>query len=63
MNENGEEFGEDRLIQLIQKYSNLDSDKMKGVIVEEVLAWSLAEERQDDMTVIVAKMSELVTNG
>jgi phosphoserine phosphatase RsbU/P len=62
MNESGEEFGEDRLIQLIQKHPDMDAGKLKGVIVEEVLAWSLAEERQDDMTVIVAKMADSIAS-
>jgi phosphoserine phosphatase RsbU/P len=58
LNEYGEEFGENRLIQLIQKHRDYDADKMKGAIVENVLSWTFAEERDDDMTLIVAKMSE-----
>jgi phosphoserine phosphatase RsbU/P len=57
VNEQGEEFGEKRLIELIQKYRGLDADKLKGVIVEQVLAWTAVEERADDMTLVVAKMS------
>jgi serine phosphatase RsbU (regulator of sigma subunit) len=60
LNDSGEEFGEDRLIQLIQKYPAMDANKMKGIIIEEVLSWSSAEERQDDMTIIVAKMAESI---
>ncbi len=58
LNEYGEEFGEGRLIQLIQKYRELDADKMKSAIVEQVLSWTFSEEQDDDMTLIVAKMSE-----
>jgi phosphoserine phosphatase RsbU/P len=58
VNEQGEEFGENRLIELIRKYRNLDADKLKGVIVEQVRSWTAAEEREDDMTLVVAKMSE-----
>jgi sigma-B regulation protein RsbU (phosphoserine phosphatase) len=58
LNEKGEEFGEDRLIQVIQKNSKLDADQMKSEIVKEVLSWTYAEERQDDMTLVVAKMSK-----
>lgn len=57
LNEDGEEFGENRLIQLIQKHSGLSADQMKSVIVDEVLSWTFAEERDDDMTLVVAKMS------
>jgi phosphoserine phosphatase RsbU/P len=59
VNEKGEEFGEDQLIELVRKNRNLDADKLKGVIVEQVLSWTAAEEREDDMTLVVAKMSEL----
>jgi phosphoserine phosphatase RsbU/P len=57
VNDRGEEFGEYRLIELIRKYRNLDADKLKGVIVEQILSWTAAEEREDDMTLVVAKMS------
>jgi phosphoserine phosphatase RsbU/P len=58
LNEYGEEFGEKRLIELIQKNRDCDAAKMKSAIVENVLSWTFAEERDDDMTLVVAKMSE-----
>ena len=56
VNGHGEEFGEDRLIRLVLQHSGLDAEKMKTCIVDEVLSWSSAEERGDDMTLIVAKI-------
>jgi sigma-B regulation protein RsbU (phosphoserine phosphatase) len=58
VNGHGEEFGEDRLIRLVLQHSGLDAEKMKTRIVEEVLSWTSAEERGDDMTLIVAKIPQ-----
>lgn len=55
VNEYGEEFGEKRLIDLVQSKRDLPADKMQNVIVDEVLGWSFEEERDDDMTLIVAR--------
>lgn len=58
VNEYGEEFGEDRLALLIRKNRQLDAEALKQRIVDEVLAWTFAEEREDDMTLIIAKVLE-----
>lgn len=55
INEYGEEYGENRLIQLIQKNRNSSAEEIKQVIVKSVLDWAFAEERDDDMTLIIAK--------
>jgi sigma-B regulation protein RsbU (phosphoserine phosphatase) len=56
INEYGEEFGEQRLIQLVQENRHLSADRIKNTVVESVLSWTFAEERDDDMTLIVAKI-------
>jgi sigma-B regulation protein RsbU (phosphoserine phosphatase) len=56
VNEYGEEFGEHRLIDLVGANLHLPADKIKDVIVESVLSWTFAEERDDDMTLIIAKV-------
>ena len=56
VNEYGEEFGEQRLIQLVQESRTLTAAGIKDTIVEQVLSWSFAEERDDDMTLIIAKI-------
>ena len=58
INEYGEEFGESRLIQLISENRHLSAEKMKELIVQQVLAWSFAEERDDDMTMIIARITK-----
>lgn len=55
VNEYGEEFGEKRLIDLVRGKRDLPADKMQNAIVDEVLSWAFEEERDDDMTLIVAK--------
>ncbi len=55
VNEYGEEFGEQRLIDLVQKRLDLSAEQLQKAIVEEVLEWAYEEERDDDMTMIVAR--------
>lgn len=55
VNEYGEEFGEQRLIELVQSKCDLPADMLQKAIVDEVLGWSFEEERDDDMTLIVAR--------
>lgn len=57
MNEYGEEFGEHRLVQLIEENIHTDSETLKEIIVSRVSAWTFAEERDDDMTLIIAKVT------
>jgi sigma-B regulation protein RsbU (phosphoserine phosphatase) len=56
VNEYGEEFGEQRLVDLIQQNSDRSADDIQKVIVERVLDWAYEEERDDDMTILVAKI-------
>lgn len=56
VNEYGEEFGEDRLVDLIRANQELSADDLQRVIVENVLDWAYEEERDDDMTLIVARI-------
>jgi sigma-B regulation protein RsbU (phosphoserine phosphatase) len=55
VNEYGEEFGEQRLVTLVQDHRNQSADEIQKVIVTRVLEWAYEEERDDDMTLIVAK--------
>ncbi len=56
VNEYGEEFGEERLIDLIKANRHSPADGIQKLIVERVLEWAFEEERDDDMTLIVAKV-------
>ncbi len=56
VNEYGEEFGEERLVRLAQENRNKPAAEIQKLVVDEVLNWAYEEERDDDMTLIVARM-------
>ena len=56
VNEYGEEFGEKRLIDLVNTHRDCTAARLQKIIFEEVLSWAFEEERDDDMTMIVACM-------
>ncbi len=56
VNEYGEEFGEHRLAQIIEENRHMDATALKEIIVSKVLAWTFGEERDDDMTLVIAKI-------
>lgn len=51
----GEMFGEDRLKDLLMKYSHTDSSEIIARAMEAVVEWTGAGELQDDMTMVVAR--------
>jgi sigma-B regulation protein RsbU (phosphoserine phosphatase) len=53
----GEEFGEERLIQLVRDNRKMPVEDMKKKILENVLAWKSAEEQADDITLIIARLT------
>ena len=53
---NGEEFGEERLIQLVRDNREIPVEDMKKKILENVLAWKSEEEQEDDITLIIARL-------
>jgi serine phosphatase RsbU (regulator of sigma subunit) len=53
-NDGGEEFGEERLLESLQRHRSLSSSDMLAAIVEEVREFS-PHEQFDDVTLIVAK--------
>ncbi|MGD0308722.1 MAG: SpoIIE family protein phosphatase [Acidobacteriota bacterium] len=55
VNEYGEEFGEQRLIDLVGHKRDLSAEQLQKAIVDEVLSWAFEEERDDDMTMIIAR--------
>jgi sigma-B regulation protein RsbU (phosphoserine phosphatase) len=57
VNEYGEEFGEERLIRLVEDNRSSSAEQIQRVVVEKVLEWAYEEERDDDMTLIVAKFA------
>jgi serine phosphatase RsbU (regulator of sigma subunit) len=55
-NLSGEEFGEDRLVELIAAHRELDAKALNQKIVEEVKKFVGFARQHDDMTVLVAKV-------
>ena len=51
----GEMFGEERLKDLVAKYSHTDSSEIIARAMEAVVEWTGAGELQDDMTMVVAR--------
>jgi sigma-B regulation protein RsbU (phosphoserine phosphatase) len=56
LNEYGEEFGESRLLALIQENRDLSASQIKELVISSVLSWTYSEEREDDMTLVVARI-------
>ena len=54
---NGEEFGEERLIQMVRDNREMPVEDMKKVILENILAWKSTEEQDDDITLIIARLT------
>jgi sigma-B regulation protein RsbU (phosphoserine phosphatase) len=55
MNENNEEFGEDRLIEIITKHKSEDAYKMVDKIMDAVNEFSEGIAQSDDMTLLIIK--------
>ncbi|MCL4852856.1 MAG: PP2C family protein-serine/threonine phosphatase [Bryobacteraceae bacterium] len=54
-NEYGEMFGDERLIQVLQKNAGRDEQEIVARVIDSVLEWTGAGELQDDMTLLVAR--------
>lgn len=56
-NEYGEEFGSERLKDVLFRHRNAESEEIIARVMESVRLWTSAPELPDDMTVIVAKIN------
>jgi sigma-B regulation protein RsbU (phosphoserine phosphatase) len=54
-NEYGEMFGEDRLIELVEKNADRDDGRIIEVVMDAVRQWTASPELSDDMTVLLAR--------
>ncbi|MFH1574904.1 MAG: PP2C family protein-serine/threonine phosphatase [Acidobacteriota bacterium] len=57
VNEYGEEFGEERLIRIIQQNRHRRASEIQKALVDQVLDWTYEQERDDDMTLIIGRVS------
>ena len=51
----GEMYGEERLTELLVKYTRTDSSEIIARAMEAVVQWTGSSELQDDMTMVVAR--------
>jgi sigma-B regulation protein RsbU (phosphoserine phosphatase) len=51
----GEMFGEERLIDILLKYKNAETDEIVSRAMEAVVHWTGSPELQDDMTMLIAR--------
>jgi sigma-B regulation protein RsbU (phosphoserine phosphatase) len=51
----GEEYGEERLVELVVKHRHLSAHEIREVIFNDVDAWSGQQERGDDQTLVIMK--------
>lgn len=54
-NEYGEEFGQERLIELVSKHADRDDAKIVQTVMDAVRQWTHAPELSDDMTIVLAR--------
>lgn len=58
VNEFGEEFGEERLERLLAREQHLSVETIQDQVIESIVGWSYGQERDDDMTLVVARVKE-----
>jgi sigma-B regulation protein RsbU (phosphoserine phosphatase) len=51
----GEMFGEERLIELVQKYRNREDSEIVAIVLDTVRSWTGSPELHDDMTLLLAR--------
>jgi phosphoserine phosphatase RsbU/P len=54
----GEMFGEERLVELVQKHAKRDDHEIVEIILDAVRSWTGNPELQDDMTLLLAREIE-----
>jgi sigma-B regulation protein RsbU (phosphoserine phosphatase) len=55
-NEDDEQFGSDRLIELVQGNTFLTADDIHSLVMDSVFQWSAGREQADDITVVCVKI-------
>ena len=55
MNKDGEEFGEERLAEVLKEHSNLPVEELKDKVIDKILAFVGKQNLHDDLTLILIK--------
>ena len=56
MNKSSEPFGEERLRNLMERYSDLSTEELREKMVDEVFTFAEGAEQHDDMTMVLVKV-------
>ena len=54
-NPQGREFGEERLIPLLERHADLSAAEIEGLVLQAVREWTAGAEQEDDLTLVVLK--------
>ena len=58
MNSSSEVFGEEKICELLNKYSNLNSSDILKNVTQQVFTFMNKKEQHDDMTMIIVKINK-----
>jgi hypothetical protein len=53
----GEEFGEDRIWEILQQFGNLQADALASHLAQELQPWIADDAQYDDLTFLLMKVS------
>ena len=56
MNENGDEYGEDRFLQFLNDNDNSSANELVNIAIKEIQSFAGAAQQHDDMTMVVLKV-------
>jgi len=56
-NKDGEQFGEDRLVEILLQNSEKSLDEIAGIVTERVQNWAYDPDNQDDTTILLVRRS------
>jgi serine phosphatase RsbU (regulator of sigma subunit) len=51
----GNEFGEERLIPLLERHMDLSAAEIEALVLQAVREWTAGAEQEDDLTLVVLK--------
>jgi len=62
VDDSDEQYGENRVLEVLQRYRNLSAGEIQAHILEDVRSFAVASELQDDMTLVVLKIGDYVAH-
>lgn len=62
VNDNDEQYGESRVLEMLEKHKHLSAREIQRRILDDVRGFAVKSELQDDMTLVVLKVGEVLGN-